>query len=100
MEVTISVALVLFGVPLLAYGATAVARRFWPSRRWTRFDHLCVAVVAKVRMWAWHLKELGGSGWRDLCYCPSSGQIEDPQCGGFDVCCSSPEKHISFKVRR
>lgn len=27
-------------------------------------------------------------------YCPTSGDVEDPQHGGFDVCCARPDLHV------
>src|SRR5690349_18192734 len=29
-----------------------------------------------------------------LYYCPTAGEVESSCHGGFDVCCSAPEKHI------
>lgn len=30
----------------------------------------------------------------DIYYCPTGDDFECPTCGGFDVCCSRPERHI------
>lgn len=29
-------------------------------------------------------------------FCPTSGEVEDSEHGGFDVCCDSPEEHIEI----
>lgn len=28
-----------------------------------------------------------------LYWCPTAGENECPDCGGFDVCCDSPQRH-------
>lgn len=33
-----------------------------------------------------------------LYYCAASGEIEDPDRGGFDTCCSAPQVHIPVET--
>lgn len=30
-------------------------------------------------------------------FCPTSGEDECPDCGGFDVCCAAPDEHVSAR---
>ncbi len=36
-------------------------------------------------------------GCPDIYFCPTSGDIECPRHGGFDVCCDAPTLHVSAR---